>query len=228
MERRKLVVGNWKMHGTHAATRTWCSKLQELIESGGFDVRAAATSVAVAPPFTAIDTLEKQLDGLGVLTAAQNCHFEPDGAYTGETSIEMLIELGCNLVIVGHSERRQLFGETDALIRRKVGAAVTSGLTPILCVGETEIQRESGRMETIIEAQLRNGLGLVSPLDPAAIVVAYEPVWAIGTGRVATPAQAQEAHRFLRGILASIAGAERAAGVSMLYGGSVNPANAGD
>ncbi len=226
MERRKLVVGNWKMYGTRAATRTFGRTLAELIESGDIDFEACTASVAVAPPFTSIDEVQSRLGALGIETAAQNCHYEADGAFTGEVSTEMLVELGCRLVIVGHSERRQLFGETDALIGRKAKAVADSGMTPILCVGETEMQRESGRTETVIEAQLRNGLGRLTIEDPLGIVVAYEPVWAIGTGRVATPAQAQEAHRFLRGILATIAGADRADAVTMLYGGSVKPANA--
>jgi triosephosphate isomerase len=184
--------------------------------------------LGVAPPATALDALLEACDSLPLIPVAQNCHWELSGAFTGEISPEMLAEIGCRMVIVGHSERRHVFGETDHAVGRKVAAVRAAGMTPILCVGETGIERESGRTEITIESQLRNGLGQLKIDDPSEVVVAYEPVWAIGTGKVATPDQAQTAHGFLRGILSSVCGPDVAAAVRILYGGSVKAGNAAE
>jgi triosephosphate isomerase len=225
MKRRPLVVGNWKMHNTCAATRSWCASFAEELGGGA---RADGVELGVAPPATALAALRDAARDLPVAVVAQNCHHEPSGAYTGELSVGMLLELGCSMVILGHSERRQFFGETDQAVGRKAAAVHQAGMRPIVCVGESENQRASGRTETVIEAQLRHGLDEMEIGDGDALVVAYEPVWAIGTGKVATPQQAQAAHAFLRGILSSIAGSGVADEVRMLYGGSVKPGNAAE
>ncbi|MBP7148306.1 MAG: triose-phosphate isomerase [Acidobacteria bacterium] len=225
MARKPLVVANWKMNHTRVAARDWCAQFRDALAGS-----TPAAQVAVAPSFLALDTVRDAAGG-AVLLAAQDVHWEPAGAFTGEVSPEMLADVGCRMVIVGHSERRQHFGETDQRIARKVAAVADCGMVPILCVGETEIQRESGRTEAILEGHLRAGLGQLGALQggrghgPVPVVLAYEPVWAIGTGKVAQPEQVEEAHGFLRGILASIAGREHAEQVRILYGGSVNPAN---
>jgi triosephosphate isomerase len=166
--------------------------------------------------------------GTSIILAAQNVHWETSGAFTGEVSAEMIREVGCRMVIIGHSERRHVFGENDERISRKVEAAAEAGLIPILCVGETEEQRDAGRTEIVIEDQLRRGLERRRFENPAHLLVAYEPVWAIGTGRTATSEQAQEAHEFLRNVLASATSSSVAEGTRLLYGGSVKPANAGE
>ncbi len=223
MNRTPLIVGNWKMNHTRATARRFCAELREQ------HVEAALPTgieTGIAPPFTALDVVGEGLGELPVFLAAQDVHWEPSGAFTGEVAPGMLAELGCRMVIVGHSERRHLFGETDDRVARKVAAVRDAGMTPILCVGETEDERDAGRTRAVVEGQLRRGLERVEPGEPARLVVAYEPVWAIGTGRVATPDQVEEVHGFLRDVLASIGGAAFGAGVRILYGGSVKPGNA--
>lgn len=220
--RSPLVVANWKMHGTLGEARALASAVRD-----GFK-RPRGVEVVVCPPFTALAAVVEALAGSPIGVGAQNCHWEASGAFTGEVSAAMLAELGCRLVIVGHSERRQHFGETDAHVNRKVRAALTHGLTPLLCVGESTDERRQGLTFTTVEGQLRAGLGEVSPELVGRCIVAYEPVWAIGTGVNATPAQASEVHGYLRGLLSELASKEIAATVRILYGGSVKPDNAGE
>ncbi len=218
--RTPLVIGNWKMHGLQAEARALASAVRD-----GFKRKAAAT-IAVCPPFTALSTVADALSGSAVALGAQNCHPEPSGAHTGEISVPMLAELGCRYVLVGHSERRKEMGETDEQINRKVQAVLAHGLTPVLCVGETGDERRQGLTFTTVEGQLRAGLASLGADAVAKIVLAYEPVWAIGTGVNATPAQAAEVHGYLRGIVSELSSKETAQATSILYGCSVKADNA--
>lgn len=213
--RRKLVVGNWKMNGDRA---TNAALLLALKKAAPF-----APNVAVCAPAPYLGEVEAALKGSDIAWGAQDCSSHEAGAFTGEVSAAMLAEFGCRFVIVGHSERRALHGESDGIVAEKARRALAVGLTPIVCVGETLAERESNRTEAVVGRQLAAVTGLLgSGIDKA--VLAYEPVWAIGTGRTASPAQAQAVHAHLRSLLAS-AGA-RAAGIGILYGGSVKPDNA--
>ncbi|MCB9763119.1 MAG: triose-phosphate isomerase [Alphaproteobacteria bacterium] len=220
MARRTFIAGNWKMNlGPQAADRL------------AMDLKAAlagqtAVDVAVAPVAVSIPGVVARLKHTGIHVAGQDLAVEASGAFTGEVAGEMLREAGCTWVIVGHSERRSLFGEDDALINRKVHAAFRAGLLPILCVGETLAQRDAGQVEQVLERQLSAGLAGLQADQLAAMTLAYEPVWAIGTGRTATPDQAQEAHAFIRGWLRKTAPAFVADQLRIQYGGSVKPANA--
>jgi triosephosphate isomerase len=220
--RTPLVVGNWKMNGTIAEARALAQAVRDGLK------RPRGVEVALCPPFTALAAVAEILAGSPIGLGGQNCHWESKGAFTGEVSPAMLAEAGCRLVILGHSERRQLFAESDTQINQKVKAALAQGLTPILCVGETEAERRQGLTFTIVEGQLRAGLSGLSSQDVSRSVIAYEPVWAIGTGLNATPGQAAEVHGYLRGLLAELASKEVAQSVRILYGGSVKPENAGD
>lgn len=218
--RTPLVVGNWKMHGTLAETRALTTALRDGLK------RPGRVEVAVCPPFTALAVAAEVLAGGPILLGAQNCHHEPSGAHTGEIAPPMLVELGCRFVLCGHSERRREMAESDEQIKLKVGAALRHGLTPILCVGETAEERRQGLTFTTVEGQLRAG---VAGLDAAALgrcVLAYEPVWAIGTGVNATPAQAAEVHGYLRGLLSEVGSKDTAQTIRILYGGSVKADNA--
>ena len=192
-------------------------------------VQAAAKvpdrDVMIAPPCTALAAVGQELAGSGVILGAQNVHWEGKGAFTGEVSAAMLRDIGCAMAIVGHSERRHVFGETDSMINRRIGGALHAGLVPVFCIGETLEQREAGQTLKVLEDQVRAGLAGIEPTDGNQLVVAYEPVWAIGTGKTATEAQAQEAHRFIRELLADIYEKNIAAGTRILYGGSVKPEN---
>lgn len=216
--RRALVAGNWKMHKTVAEARRLVAELLERLPADG-------PEVMVAPPFTALHAVGQMVQGTRLRLGAQDVFWEAEGAFTGEISPLMLREVGCSYVIVGHSERRHLFGETDEMVRRKVRAALQHGLVPILCVGETLEQREAGRTAEVVSGQLRAALEGLSPREASGVVVAYEPVWAIGTGRTATPEQAQEVQGSLRRLLAEMFGPEVAEGMRVLYGGSVKPDN---
>ena len=218
--RTPLVIGNWKMYGTQAEARALAGGVRD-----GFKRKVAAI-VVVCPPFTALPAVAETLAGSVVLHGAQNCHPEPSGAHTGEISVPMLAELGCRYVIVGHSERRKEMGESDEQINRKVQAVLGAGLTPVLCVGETGEERRQGLTFTTVEGQLRAGLAGVAADAVAKVVLAYEPVWAIGTGVNATPAQAAEVHGYLRGLVSELTSKETAQVVSILYGGSVKADNA--
>ena len=213
-----FAAANWKMHLTVAEAVALAEAMR-----GGLAPLTGATRV-VCPPFTALAAVAAALEGSGVEVGAQNMHPEASGAFTGEVSGAMVRDL-CAYVIVGHSERRQLFGETDEFINRKVHAALALGLTPIFCLGETLEQREAGRAAAVCREQLRRGLDGLDADAIARVAVAYEPVWAIGTGRAATPDIAQEAMGGLRRELAELANAAVADGVPLLYGGSVNPDN---
>ncbi len=220
--RRYIVAGNWKMH----RTRDEAVNLAVAILSRVAD--AHSVEVVLCPPFTALHPVGEVLQGTGLCLGAQNMHAEEEGAYTGEISPRMLTALGVSHVILGHSERRHYFSETDELINRKVISALAHGLVPILCVGETLEQREAGQTETVVSTQLDGGLEGVTISDPEALVIAYEPVWAIGTGRTATPEQAQEVHTFIRARLTHFFGAETVGKMRILYGGSVKPGNAAE
>jgi len=218
--RTPLVIGNWKMYGTHAEARALAGGVRDGLK------RKVAATVVVCPTFTALPVVAETLAGGNVLLGAQNCHHEPSGPHTGEISAPMLVELGCQYVIVGHSERRKEMGESDEQVNRKVHAVLAAGLIPVLCVGETGEERRQGLTFTTVEGQLRAGLAGVAPDAVARLVLAYEPVWAIGTGVNATPGQAAEVHGYLRGLVSELTSKETAQGVSILYGGSVKPDNA--
>jgi len=214
-----MVVANWKMNGTLAEARTLASAVKEGLK------RVRGVEVVLCPPFTALAAVAEVLAGSPVALGAQNCHWEANGAYTGEVSPVMLAELGCRLVILGHSERRQHLGETNAAISRKLRAVLAHRLTPLLCVGETADERRQGLTFHVVEGQLRAGLAACSPEEIGRCILAYEPVWAIGTGMNATPDQAAEVHGYLRGLLSELAAKEVAQAVRILYGGSVKPDN---
>ncbi len=222
--RKPLAAGNWKMHKTLPEARGLVAALR-----AGFDGRPELhrrVDVAVFPPATLLFPIAKALDGSAIAFGAQNAHFEPQGAFTGEVSIPMVRETGATMILVGHSERRHVFGEPADVLARKVAAVVAAGLTCVYCVGETLDQREAGQTEKVVGDQLDVALG--GGVDPTRLVIAYEPVWAIGTGRTATPEIAQEVHTFARMRLASIYSAKVAASLRILYGGSVKPGNAAE
>jgi triosephosphate isomerase len=217
--RTPLLAGNWKMHGTIPEA----VQLAKAVVDGVRDV--TDRDVLVAPSFPALAPVAACLAGSRVLLSAQNMHWEDKGAFTGEVSGSMLTAAGCTHVIVGHSERRQLFGDTDEWVARKVAAALRCRLTPIMCVGESLQEREANETWAVIDRQTRAGLYGLDSTAIARVVVAYEPVWAIGTGKVATPEQAQEVHASIRALLGELAGPAVAAGIRILYGGSVKPDN---
>jgi len=217
--RTPLIVGNWKMHKTTGEAVALVAALVERLR----DVEDV--EVAVCPPFTALQAVAAALKGSRITLGAQDLHWEEEGAYTGEISAPMLLDVGCRFVIVGHSERRRHFGETDATVRQKVRAALHHGLVPIVCVGELLEERETGRTFQVLEAQVTGGLAGLTGEEGQRLVVAYEPVWAIGTGRTATPDQADEAQGFIRKLLAELFDPAVADQVRILYGGSVKPEN---
>ncbi len=220
--RRKLIAGNWKMNKTSAEAT---ALVADIVAAVG---RQAEVDVVVCPPFTSLESAGKALEGSTVKLGAQNMHPEASGAFTGEISAGMLRALFATHVILGHSERRAYFGETDAFINKKVLAALKNQLKPILCVGETLAEREAGSTLKVVQTQLEAGLEGVSKELAATVVIAYEPVWAIGTGKVATTEQAQEVHAFIRGLLVKLFGDAVAQKVRILYGGSMKPSNAPD
>ncbi|MGA3115659.1 MAG: triose-phosphate isomerase [Syntrophobacteraceae bacterium] len=217
--RKPLVAANWKMYKTVAEAISFVKSVQE--ETGPCTDR----EVLIAPPFTALQGVRDILKQQGYSLAAQNCHWEEKGAFTGEISPIMLRDLGCDYVIVGHSERRQLFGETDETVRLKAAAAFKAGMAPVICVGEVLEHREQGKTFEVVAGQLEGALDGLSPAQGERLVIAYEPVWAIGTGRTATPAQAQEVHAFIRERIASLFNKEVEKRTRILYGGSVKPSN---
>ncbi len=217
--RRPVIAGNWKMYKTQEEARSFFQALKPLV------ARSEHCEIVVAPPFTALHTAVAAAQGSPIWIAAQDVYWASEGAFTGEVSPKMLVEAGCRGVIIAHSERRQFFGETDETASRKVKAALAAGLTPILCVGETLAEREGGAMKNVLERQFRQGLSGLTAAEFSRIIIAYEPVWAIGTGRTATPETAAEAHRFLRELAAQGFGKQSAAELRILYGGSVKPDN---
>jgi triosephosphate isomerase len=218
--RKKIIAANWKMNMTLSESDSFLdSFLLEVEEEKRVDL-------VIVPPFTALARVSERLNKVSnVRLGAQNMHFEKSGAYTGEISAEMLRELFVRFVVLGHSERRTLFGETDAIVNRKTKAALEATLKPIVCIGETLAERDAGEVEAVLERQLRGSLAGIESKDLSDIVIAYEPVWAIGTGRTATPEQAQAAHAFVRATLGAMSDAATAEKVRIQYGGSVKPAN---
>ncbi|MHB8772858.1 MAG: triose-phosphate isomerase [Syntrophales bacterium] len=216
---RPIIAGNWKMNKTVAEATAFVSDLRSALPN------APESEVIVAPPFTALSAVAEAVRGSFIRLAAQNLHEAEKGAYTGEISGPMLREAGCTHVIVGHSERRTLFGEGNDRINRKLSAALSVGLKPIFCVGESLSEREEGRREEIVAGQLKEGLNNLTADDIHCLIIAYEPVWAIGTGKTATPDQAEEVHHSIREWIAQRYGPERAGGLAILYGGSVTPKN---
>ncbi len=217
--RTPIIAGNWKLYKTVGEA---VELVKELL-AGLEDV--SGREVVVCPPFTALYAVRPLLVGTRVGLGAQNLYHEPQGAFTGEISAGMLSDVGCNYVIIGHSERRQYFGETDEGVNRKIRAALGAGLTPIVCVGELKSERDQGQAEAVVGRQISGGLTGLSAAEAARLVVAYEPVWAIGTGDTATPEDAQAMHAAIRAMLGGQFGAEVAAGMRIQYGGSVKPDN---
>jgi triosephosphate isomerase len=218
-DRTPYIAANWKMNKTVAEAAEFVDALLPRIAATQHDV-------VICPPFTALAEVVERRRGTAVRVAAQNMHEGESGAFTGEVSAPMLVELDVEAVVLGHSERRQLFGETDEALARKVPAALAAGLEPILCVGETEEARDGGETEAVLERQLQTDLAAVEPDDLTGVVIAYEPIWAIGTGRTATAEQAQEACAFIRDVLRGRGAA--ADSIRILYGGSVKPGNAAE
>lgn len=228
VQRVPLVAGNWKMNKGPDEARRFAEELLRAItnDEARMTNSRQSTEVAVFPPFTALPAVAEVLKGTPVSYGGQNCHWESKGAFTGEVAPGFLAELGCRYVLVGHSERRTMFAETDDACGKKLLAVVAAGMEPILCCGETLSERESNLTFKIIERQLQAALAGLSPAEPFA--VAYEPIWAIGTGRTATPAQAGEVHRFIREWLGRNLSPEAGERTRLLYGGSVKPDNFGD
>ncbi len=217
--RRPLIAGNWKMFKTGAEAVETARQLVDLVAD------FSASDVMIAPPFTALAPVAEILKKSRIQLGAQNLYWENEGAFTGEISPLMLISAGCRYVIIGHSERRQYFGETDHSVNKRINAANTHGLIPIFCIGESEQQRESEQTFSVLDKQIKNGLeGLVAD-NLKTLVIAYEPVWAIGTGKTATSDQAQEVHKFLRSLVDELFGETLAKAIRILYGGSVKPDN---
>jgi len=218
--RRPIVAGNWKMNKTASEAASLVGALRPLVA----DVKDV--EIVVCPPFTALAAVAPALAGTNIGLGAQNMHWEAEGAFTGEVSAGMLLTSGCRFVILGHSERRAYFHESNAEINKKVRAALAAGLTPIMCVGETLEQREAGHTEAVVKDHVVGGLAGLTPDQVGKVVIAYEPVWAIGTGKTATPDQAQAVHAFIRKVLAKVSTEAVAEAVRIQYGGSVKPENA--
>jgi triosephosphate isomerase len=220
--RTPLIAGNWKMFKTVHEAVVFVKELRPLVKD------VADVEIVVGPPFTAIHAVAEAARNSNVIVAGQDLHWDREGAFTGEVSAPMLREAGAEYVIIGHSERRTLFGETDAAVNRKTHAAFAAGLTPIVCIGETLDQRDQNQTFEVLDRQLNQGLDSLTAEQLTQLVIAYEPVWAIGTGRTATPEQAAEAHGHIRQRLHSWFGTEPAEGCHIIYGGSVKPENAKD
>ena len=214
-----FIAANWKMYKTVHEAVAFAKEFRVMVKD------VTKVEIVLAPPFTALEVVRSVIDGSAIQLGAQNLHWEPKGAFTGEISAPMLVEAGCTYVIIGHSERRQLFGETNETVNKRLHAALAAGLTPVVCVGETLQERDADATVQVVERQVVAGLAGISPAALAKSVVAYEPVWAIGTGKTATPAQAQEVHRTIRDQLAKVANQDTADRVRLLYGGSVKPDN---
>lgn len=217
--RKSLIAGNWKMYKTPTEAAAYAAAFLPLVAG------VADREVMIAPPYPALSAVADVLKGSSVGLGAQDLFWETEGAFTGQVSPKMLHAVGCRYAIVGHSERRQFFSETDATVNRKTRAALAAGLVPVVCVGESEAEREAGQTFSILDKQLKGGLQGFSANDVGPLVIAYEPVWAIGTGKTATSAQAEEAHRFIRSRVEGLFGVAAAAAMRILYGGSVKPDN---
>jgi len=217
--RTPLIAGNWKMFKTLAEATTLVEELAPLVRS------VDNVEIVVAPVFTAISAVAKAAENTAIKVAAQDCFWEEEGAFTGELSPKLLKDAGCSCVIIGHSERRQYFGETDETVNRKSKAALKAGLVVLMCVGETLDERESNATFKVIETQIKSGLTGIPAADLMNIVIAYEPVWAIGTGKTASDEQAQEVHAFIRSLIEQMYSSNEAQALRILYGGSVKPEN---
>jgi len=217
--RKPIIGGNWKMNKTSTEAENLVRKL--ILELNSYE----DVETVVFPPFPYLQKVKTLLQGTGIAVGAQNMFWEEKGAYTGEVSPLMLVDVGCRYVILGHSERREYFGETDEKVNRKIKAALRFGLRPLVCIGEKLEERKKGLAEKVVESQLRGSLSGLNPSQISQIVIAYEPVWAIGTGETATPQQAQKMHKFIREILERICGEKIAQSVRIQYGGSVRPDN---
>ncbi len=219
--RKPVIAGNWKLFKTSAEAVDLVTSLKPLVAMSN-DVE-----IVVAPVFTVLERVSQAISGSNIKLSAQDCYWEAEGAFTGEVSAKMLLDAGCSYVIIGHSERRQFFGETDATVNKKIKAAVAAGLIVLFCIGETLSERENSLTFDVLKKQITDGLAGVPLVDLAGIIVAYEPVWAIGTGKTASDAQAQEAHAFIRGEVAALFGEAEGEKIRILYGGSVKPENIG-
>lgn len=219
---KDVIAGNWKMNRTIGEAVALASSLRDALAG-----RMNLPEIIIAPPFTALHAVSMAIGGSPIALAAQNIHEAPKGAFTGEISGEMIRETGCSHVIIGHSERRSIFGESNERINKKMFAALAAGLRPIFCIGETLQEREENRIEEVIGSQLKEGLNNFSKDDMERTLIAYEPVWAIGTGRTASPSQAQEVHLFIRNWMAGRYGKEISNEIAIIYGGSVTPQNVG-
>jgi triosephosphate isomerase len=222
--RKPFVAGNWKMNtDSHSSV-----DLAKCIASGSSEIAGHRLTVAVCPPFVYLQTVAKALSASSIAVCAQDVYYEHKGAFTGEISAAMLKDIGCTYALCGHSERRHVIGESDELINKKVAAAISGGLLPILCVGELLSERKALQTSAVVSRQIRNGLAGLSDEKISAVTIAYEPVWAIGTGLTATPQQAQEAHDLIRKLLAGMYNSKLAEEIRILYGGSVRPDNAAE
>ena len=221
--RKKIIAGNWKMNVKPSETAALIKAVAEATAQYGDKVEIVCCTPAIDVP-AAVEAAKGTKVGIGT----ENCHWKESGAYTGEISTGMIVDAGCNYVITGHSERRQYFGETDETVNLRTRAAIAAGLTVMMCIGETLEEREAGKLVEVIERQMNVGLKDVTAADCAKLVIAYEPVWAIGTGKTATPDQAQEVHALIRATLAKLVGAETAETVRIQYGGSMKPGNAAE
>ncbi|MBT3194270.1 MAG: triose-phosphate isomerase [Verrucomicrobia bacterium] len=220
--RKRIIAGNWKMNKSVAESKDLAADIKrELADCREVDV-------VLCPPFTSLSVVADAVDNTQVKFGAQNMHWESDGAYTGEISANMLRSIYCHYVILGHSERRSYFGETDEIVNKKTKAALAGNLIPIVCIGETLEERSAQRHKEVVKTQLEGSLAGIDADEMKRVVLAYEPVWAIGTGEVATPEQAQEIHAFIRSVIAELANAEVAAGIRIQYGGSMKAANAAE
>jgi triosephosphate isomerase len=220
--RKPLIVGNWKMNNSTAESVELVEKLKASMKN------MAGVEVVVAPPFTSMDKVRGAIKGSNIKLCAQNLFWEDKGAYTGEVSPLMIKDLGCEYVVIGHSERREYFKESDEIINKKIKAALRNKLKAIVCVGETLKEREDGKMIEVIESQIKKGLKDLSVNEAKELTIAYEPVWAIGTGRNATPSQANEVHAYIRKLLSQIFNEDVASNIKILYGGSVKPSNSAE
>ncbi len=220
MEQRKpLIAGNWKMYKTSSEAAETAKELVKQVRD------IADVDIMIAPPFTALESVSRAIKNSPVALGAQNLYWEDEGAYTGEISAPMLKSVGCEYSIIGHSERRQYFGETDETVNQKIQAAIQADLKPVFCVGETEQEREAGQTFSVLDKQVKKGLKKRVPEELDRLIIAYEPVWAIGTGKTATDEQAQEVHQFIRSLIEESFGKDLSKSIRILYGGSVKPDN---
>jgi len=222
--RKTIIAGNWKMYKTIVEA----IELSNGLKREFYKLNNQAIEVVLCPPFTALSEVNEIITESDIQMGAQDCYWKDEGAFTGEVSCKMIKDAGCTFVIIGHSERRQFFAETNDTVNNKVKAALAAGLTPIMCVGEMLAEREAGKTFQVLEDHVSGGLRGISAEDTVKIVIAYEPVWAIGTGKTATPLQAQEAHKYIRDLLTKMYGKDVASEIRIQYGGSVKPENTSD